>query len=192
MKRFCIIFFLLLAMSYSVQAQDITGKWKCSKELLDRLQLRYDDIKGHYIFKKNGKFKLKIKGIKRTQKYWGDIDAYNRTYTMHSNHRPLSIMVSGRYEIKNEKVSAYVKPKDVKVYVDEGANPPCIPDINTSDYEYREIEDQRLRYNDNSYKANIQASMIKAEKWFMWSWRDLSVRQTGDSLVIGKIIKLTK
>ena len=52
MKRFCIIFFLLLAMTYSVQAQDITGKWKCSKELLDRLQLRYDDIKGHYIFKK--------------------------------------------------------------------------------------------------------------------------------------------
>ena len=56
MKRFCIIFFLLLAMTYSAQAQDITGKWKCSKELLDRLQLRYDDIKGHYIFKKNGKF----------------------------------------------------------------------------------------------------------------------------------------
>lgn len=80
----------------------------------------------------------------------------------------------------------------MKVYVDEGTNPPCIPDINTSDYEYREIEAQRRRYNDNSYKANIQANMIKAEKWFMWSWRDLSVRQTGDSLVIGKIIKLTK
>ena len=89
-------------------------------------------------------------------------------------------------------MSAYVKPKDVKVYVDEGANPPCIPDITTSDYEYRDIEDQRLRYNDNSYKASIQANMIKTEKWFMWSWRDLSVRQTGDSLVIGKIIKLTK
>ena len=65
MKRFCIIFFLLLAMAYSVQAQDITGKWKCSKELLDRLQLRYDTMKGHYTFKKNGKFTLRIKGTKK-------------------------------------------------------------------------------------------------------------------------------
>ena len=59
MKRFFIIFFLLLAMAYSVQAQDITGKWKCSKELLDRLQLRYDAIKGHYNFKKMGSLSLR-------------------------------------------------------------------------------------------------------------------------------------
>ena len=192
MKRFCIIFFLFLVMAYSVQAQDITGKWKCSKELLDRLQLRYDAIKGHYIFKKNGKFKLKIKGIKRTQKYWGGRDAYNRTYTIHSNHRPLSIMVSGRYEIKNEKVSAYVKPKDVKVYVGISARTPRIPDADTNDFDYSMIQFYNKLYDSDSSKADIQANMIKAEKWFMWSWRDLSVRQTGDSLVIGKIIKLTK
>ena len=59
MKRFCIIFFLLLAMSYSVQAQDMTGKWKCSKELLDRLQLRYDTMKGHYILRKMGSLSLR-------------------------------------------------------------------------------------------------------------------------------------
>ena len=47
MKRFCIIFFLLFGMAYSMSAQDITGKWECSKELLDRLQLRYDNIKGY-------------------------------------------------------------------------------------------------------------------------------------------------
>ena len=51
MKRFCIIFFLLLSVAYSMSAQDITGKWECSKELLDRLQLRYDTMKGHYTFK---------------------------------------------------------------------------------------------------------------------------------------------
>ena len=122
MKRFCIIFFLLLAMTYSAQAQDITGKWKCSKELLDRLQLRYDTMKGHYTFKKNGKFTLRIKG----------------------------------------------------------------------DFDYSMIQFYNKLYDSDSSQADIQANMIKAEKWFMWSWRDLFVRQTGDSLVIGKIIKLTK
>ena len=126
MKRFCIIFFLLLAMSYSVQAQDIIGKWKCSKELLDRLQLRYDTMKGHYTFKKNGKFTLRIKGTK------------------------------------------------------------------TNDFDYSMIQFYNKLYDSDSSQADIQANMIRAEKWFMWSWRDLSVRQTADSLIIGKIIKLTK
>ena len=114
MKRFYIIFFLLLAMAYSVQAQDITGKWKCSKELLDRLQLRYDTMKGHYTFKKNGKFTLRIKGTKNIMKYSGGIALRsNKFYTSHSTHRPLSIKVSGKYVVKDGKVSAYVNLKDV-------------------------------------------------------------------------------
>ena len=126
MKRFCIIFILLFGMAYSMSAQDITGKWECSKELLDRLQLRYDTMKGHYTFKKNGKFTLRIKGTK------------------------------------------------------------------TNDFDYSMIQFYNKLYDSDSSQADIQANMIRAEKWFMWSWRDLSVRQTGDSLVIGKIIKLTK
>ena len=126
MKRFCIIFILLFGMAYSMSAQDITGKWECSKELLDRLQLRYDTMKGHYTFKKNGKFTLRIKGTK------------------------------------------------------------------TNDFDYSMIQFYNKLYDSDSSQADIQANMIKAEKWFMWSWRDLSVRQTADSLIIGKIIKLTK
>ena len=126
MKRFCIIFILLFGMAYSMSAQDITGKWECSKELLDRLQLRYDTMKGHYTFKKNGKFTLRIKGTK------------------------------------------------------------------TNDFDYSMIQFYNKLYDSDSSQADIQANMIRAEKWFMWSWRDLSVRQTADSLIIGKIIKLTK
>lgn len=192
MKRFYIIFFLLLSMAYTMRAQDITGKWKCSKELLGRLQLRYDNIKGYYTFKKSGRFKLRIKGMKRTNGYWGTVGLDNKFHTTHSNHRPLSIRISGKYEIKDGKVSAYVKQKNVKVYVGEGINPPRVPYTNTNTYEYWDIERQERWYNNASFNADIQANMIKAEKWFMWSWRDLSVRQAGDSLVIGKIIKLTK
>ena len=193
MKRFCIIFFLLLAMSYSVQAQDITGKWKCSKELLDRLQLRNDAIKGHYTFKKNGKFILRIKGTKTIIKNYGGINLRtNKFYTRHSTYRPLSIKVSGKYEVKDGKVSAYVKQKDVKVNVGISARLPRIPDANTNEYDYRMTNFYNDLYNKDSFETDIQSNMIRAEKWFMWSWRDLSVRQTADSLIIGKIIKLTK
>ena len=193
MKRFCIIFFLLFGMAYSMSAQDITGKWECSKELLDRLQLRYDNIKGYYVFKKNGKFILMIKGTKTIIKNYGGINLRtNKFYTRHSTYRPLSIKVSGKYEVKDGKVSAYVKLKDVKVNVGISARLPRIPDANTNEYDYRMTNFYNDLYNKDSFDTDIQSNMIRAEKWFMWSWRDLSVRQTADSLIIGKIIKLTK
>ena len=193
MKRFCIIFILLFGMAYSMSSQDITGKWECSKELLDRLQLRYDTMKGHYTFKKNGKFTLRIKGTKNIMKYSGGIALRsNKFYTSHSTHRPLSIKVSGKYVVKDGKVSAYVKLKDVKVNVGISARTPRIPDADTNDFDYSMIQFYNKLYDSDSSQADIQANMIKAEKWFMWSWRDLSVRQTADSLIIGKIIKLTK
>lgn len=193
MKRFCIIFFLLFGMSYSMSAQDITGKWECSKELLDRLQLRYNNIKGHYTFKKNGKFILRIKGTKTIIKNYGGINLRtNKFYTRHSTYRPLSIKVSGKYEVKDGKVSAYVKQKDVKVNVGISARLPRIPDANTNEYDYRMTNFYNDLYNKDSFETDIQSNMIRAEKWFMWSWCDLSVRQTADSLIIGKIIKLTK
>ena len=193
MKRFCIIFFLLLSVAYSMSAQDITGKWECSKELLDRLQLRYDTMKGHYTFKKNGKFTLRIKGTKTIIKNYGGINLRtNKFYTRHSTYRPLSIKVSGKYVVKDGKVSAYVKLKDVKVNVGISARTPRIPDADTNDFDYSMIQFYNKLYDSDSSQADIQANMIRAEKWFMWSWRDLSVRQTADSLIIGKIIKLTK
>ena len=193
MKRFCIIFFLLFGMAYSMSAQDITGKWECSKELLDRLQLRYDNIKGYYVFKKNGKFILMIKGTKTIIKNYGGINLRtNKFYTRHSTYRPLSIKVSGKYEVKDGKVSAYVKQKDVKVNVGISARLPRIPDANTNEYDYRMTNFYNDLYNKDSFDTDIQSNMIRAEKWFMWSWRDLSVRQTADSLIIGKIIKLTE
>ena len=193
MKRFCIIFILLFGMAYSMSAQDITGKWECSKELLDRLQLRYNTIKGHYTFKKNGKFTLRIKGTKNIMKYSGGIALRsNKFYTSHSTHRPLSIKVSGKYVVKDGKVSAYVKLKDVKVNVGISARLPRIPDANTNEFDYRMTNFYNDLYNKDSFETDIQSNMIRAEKWFMWSWRDLSVRQTADSLIIGKIIKLTK
>ena len=193
MKRFCIIFILLFGMAYSMSAQDITGKWECSKELLDRLQLRYDTMKGHYTFKKNGKFILRIKGTKTIIKNYGGINLRtNKFYTRHSTYRPLSIKVSGKYEVKDGKVSAYVKQKDVKVNVGISARLPRIPDANTNEFDYRMTNFYNDLYNKDSFETDIQSNMIRAEKWFMWSWRDLSVRQTADSLIIGKIIKLTK
>ena len=192
MKRLGLIFLLLLGMAVSMQAQDITGKWKCSKEILDRLNLGYEDISGHYTFYKNGKFKLRIKGNKRTRRYNTGIGQNAKTYTTHSNHRNLSIKASGKYVVNDGKITTVVRPKDVKSYVDISARQPKIPDTGTGDYEYRKIAMQELHYDKASSVADVQSNMIRAEKYFMWSWRDLSVRQEGDSLVIGKIIKCSR
>ncbi|MBO5234004.1 MAG: hypothetical protein J6B33_06825 [Prevotella sp.] len=192
MKKLRLILLLMLGMVVSMQAQDITGKWKCSKEILDRLNLGYEDISGHYTFYKNGKFKLRIKGNKRTRRYNTGIGQNAKTYTTHSNHRNLSIKASGKYMVKDGKITTVVRPKDVKSYVDISARQPKIPDTSTGDYEYRKIAMQELHYDKASSVADVQSNMIRAEKYFMWSWRDLSVRQEGDSLVIGKIIKCSK
>lgn len=192
MKKLRLILVLLLGMVASMQAQDITGKWKCSKEILDRLNLGYEDISGHYTFYKNGKFKLRIKGNKRTRRYNTGIGQNAKTYTTHSNHRNLSIKASGKYMVKDGKITTVVRPKDVKSYVDISARQPKIPDTSTGDYEYRKIAMQELHYDKASSVADVQSNMIRAEKYFMWSWRDLSVRQEGDSLVIGKIIKCSR
>ena len=175
MKKLRLILLLMLGMVVSMQAQNITGKWKCSKEILDRLNLGYEDISGHYTFYKNGKFKLRIKGNKRTWRY-----------------RYLSIKASGKYVVNDGKITTVVRPKDVKSYVDISARQPKTPDMDTSDYEYRKIAMQELHYDQASFVADVQSNMIRAEKYFMWSWRDLSVRQEGDSLVIGKIIKCSR
>lgn len=192
MKKLRLILLLMLGMVVSMQAQDITGKWKCSKEILDRLNLGYEDISGHYTFYKNGKFKLRIKGNKRTRRYNTGIGQNAKTYTTHSNHRNLSIKASGKYMVKDGKITTVVRPKDVKSYVDISARQPKIPDTSTGDYEYRKIAMQELHYDKASSVADVQSNMIRAEKYFMWSWRDLSVRQEGDSLVIGKIIKCSR
>ena len=103
-----------------------------------------------------------------------------------------SICEAGICVVKDGKVSAYVKLKDVKVNVGISARTPRIPDADTNDFDYSMIQFYNKLYDSDSSQADIQANMIRAEKWFMWSWRDLSVRQTADSLIIGKIIKLTK
>ncbi len=69
MKRFCLIITLIVSTFSAANAGGITGKWKCSKEFIDGLGLYYNQMGGHYEFKKDGTFTVKIKGTKRTSKY---------------------------------------------------------------------------------------------------------------------------
>ena len=184
---------LLLGMVVSMQAQDITGKWKCSTEILDRLNLGYEDISGHYTYYKNGKFKLRIKGRKRTLRSSVGVDHIeSKPYRIHSQQRTMSIKASGRYVINGGRITTKIRPKDVKTYVDISARQPKPLDMNSGKYSMIQHDIQERSYDRASSIADVQSNMIRAEKYFMWSWRDLSVRQEGDSLVIGKIIKCSR
>ena len=98
----------------------------------------------------------------------------------------------GRYKVENGRITTNVNPKDVKAYVDISAKPPKIADAKTSNLDYYITEISEDSYNSSATMADVQSTMIRAEKWFMWSWRDLSIRLTTDSLVIGRIIKCSK
>ena len=150
MKRLGLIFLLLLGMAVSMQAQDITGKWKCSKEILDRLNLGYEDISGHYTFYKNGKFKLRIKGRKRTLRSSVGVDHIeSKPYRIHSQQRTISIKASGRYVINDGRITTKIRPKKVKVYVDIDRNPPRPLNMDSSSYEMIRHDYQERRYNNS-------------------------------------------
>ncbi|MDO4932647.1 MAG: hypothetical protein Q4E63_08410 [Prevotellaceae bacterium] len=191
MRRLLLIFTVMLFTLSNVSAQDITGKWKCSKEILDRLNLGYNNINGYYKFYRNGKFKLLVKGRKHTGGY-GGIRLNGQQYNYSSKHRLMYFKAKGRYKVENGRITTSVKPKDVKAYVDISGNPPRIADAKTSNLDYYMTEISERSYNSSATMADVQSTMIRAEKWFMWSWRDLSVRLTSDSLVIGRIIKCGK
>lgn len=119
-----------------MQAQDIVGKWKCSKEILDGFNLGYEDISGYYTFYKNGKFKLKIKGRQPTRRASVGMDHIkSKSYKIRSQQRTIYIKASGKYIVKDGKITTSVKPKKVKSYVDISASQPRPLDMNSGRYD---------------------------------------------------------
>jgi len=171
-------------MPATEKAQSITGKWKCPKDFLDSMGLLYD-MKGHYRFKKNGTFQVKINGIKRVTKKSVFTIYYGRTKKIHSKHAAIFIKVRGTYKVIDGAVTTSVSPDDVYCFIDPGREQPDGPDADDSEYVARSKEYQQRLYDAADFDARVQAETIKNEVIRIWQWYNEPVTVTKDSLIIG-------
>lgn len=187
-KHIMAITALLLCIILPLQAQDITGKWKCPKGYLNSLGLQYSEMNGYFQFKKNGKFKIYIKGYKTISKPSSDYVSPGGKWVRESARlRYIIIKVKGRYTVKNDSISTSLGHKGVYCYVDPGRDAPN-SDAGASESRTRWNEYLEDAYNKAVYKAKTQETMVKKELSHVWIWHKVPLTLAKDSLSIkGKV-----
>ena len=177
----------ILMMAVSANAKGITGKWKCSKEFIEGLGLHYDQMKGHYKFKKDGTFTVKINGVERTTAYsetgWGP-----KADITHAKHRQMYIKVKGTYKIVNDSISTIVRPEDVKCHIQPGQDYPDPPDVNDSRWAMAMKNFQQHMYDQELLWNEAQKQTVKNELMHMWVWDKEPVSITDKTLFVGNKI----
>ena len=187
MKKAMFILTAMLMMAVSANAKGITGKWMCSKEFIEGLGLHYDQMKGHYKFKKNGTFTVKINGVKRTVAY-GDTGRGLKADINHAKHRQMYIKVKGTYKIVNDSISTTVRPEDVKCHIQPGQDYPTPPDANDNRYVQSTKYFEQLLYDRELLWNEAQARTVKNELMHMWVWDKEPVSITDKTLFVGNKI----
>ena len=184
MKKAMFILTAMLMMAVSANAKGITGKWKCSKEFIEGFGLYYNEMKGHYKFKKNGTFTVKINGLKRTVAYdevgWGP-----KAEFIHSKHRQMYIKVKGTYKIVNDSISTTVRPEDVKCHIQPGRDYPAPPDVNDNILVAAMKEMKQDMYDQEILWNEAQEQTVKNELMHVWTWDKEPVVITKKTLSIG-------
>ncbi|MDE6807472.1 MAG: hypothetical protein K2I98_03310 [Prevotella sp.] len=191
MKRFCLIITLIVSTFSAANAGGITGKWKCSKEFIDGLGLYYDQMKGHYKFKKNGTFIVEINGVERTVAF-SEVSRGLKAKFIHANHRQMYIKVKGTYKIVNDSISTTVRPEDVKCYIQPGQDYPAPPDANDNRYTLAEKEWKQDLYDKEVFWSETQAQTVKNELMHIWIWNKEPVTVNKKTLTIGNKTTFTR
>ena len=184
MKKALLILTAILTIAMSVNAKGITGKWKCSKEFIDSFGLYYDQMKGHYKFKKNGTFTVKINGVERTTAY-SEIGRGLKAHIIHAKHRQMYIKVKGTYKIVNDSISTTVRPEDVKCHIQPGRDYPTPPDANDNRYVQSTKYFEQLLYDREVFWNETQAQTVKNELMHVWTWDKEPVVITKKTLSVG-------
>ena len=174
----------ILMMAVSANAKGITGKWKCSKEFIEGLGLHYNQMKGHYKFKKDGTFTVKINGVKLTVAYsetgWGP-----KADITHAKHRQMYIKVKGTYKIVNDSISTTVRPEDVKCHIQPGQDYPEAPDANDNRYVQSMKYFEQMMYDQEILWNEAQKQTVNNELMHVWTWDKEPVVITKKTLSVG-------
>ena len=184
MKKYYLIITIIIGLVSTANAGGITGKWKCSKEFIDSLGLYYDQMKGHYKFKKNGTFTVEINGVERTTSF-GEVGSGVKPVYVHAKHRQMYIKVKGTYKIVNDSISTTVRPEDVKCHIQPGQDYPEVPDANDGRYAMLDKEWQQRMYDREVFWNETQAQTVKTELMHVWIWDKEPVKVGKKTLTIG-------
>ena len=184
MKKVLFILTAILTIALSANAKGITGKWKCSKEFLDGLELGYSDMHGHYKFKKNGTFTLKINGIERTSSF-AEVGSGRKPVYVHAKHRQMYIKVKGTYKIENDRISTIVRLEDVKCHIQPGQDYPAPPDVNDSRWAVAMKNFEQHMYDQELVWNEAQKQTVKNEKMHIWTWDKEPITLTKETLTVG-------
>ncbi|MDE6012176.1 MAG: hypothetical protein K2G91_05510 [Prevotella sp.] len=182
---------LIVSTFSAANAGGITGKWKCSKEFIDGLGLYYDQMKGHYKFKKDGTFTVKINGRERTSKY-AEVGSGRKAYFVHAEFRQICIKVNGTYKIINDSISTTVRPEDVKCHIQPSRDYPDAIDAKDSEYAIRMKEMEQRWYDNEKFFNETQAQTVKNELMHMWVWNKEPVTVNKKTLTIGNKATFTR
>lgn len=200
MKRFLFIITVVFCLLPSAQAHGIEGKWYCSKAFLDSLGLGviryYPNIKGYYKFKKDGTFNVRIDGNMLSERSSEAIHVFAkrnpRWMKGNAKYKTLLIKVKGRYRLDGDRITARVDTNDVYVSIDTGLDYPDEPDAWTSWREFYFKNSKRNMYEVAEEHAAKQAKAIKRGMVHVWQWKELPVKVTEDTLLVGGTLAFTK
>lgn len=174
----CLLCFCLTQNSYG---QEITGKWKCSKEMFEEWGLRYASMKGKVRFYKDKSFKVVVKGRSHLgHKFW--------------TFRNINIKINGIYTLRNDSLVMSVKPEKLKCYVDPGIDDPRL-----SPYYDKWLERSRSTWNsaETFYESYVTQTdfheQVVWEKMFgIWNNEYLFEQTDNEHLRLGKEIILER
>ena len=180
-----LIIALIISMMIPVAfAQKITGRWDCSKEMLQKLHFGTEEIYGTYKFKKNGTFVLKIKG----ETFDVDLSRVKKKKCNPDFIKRISVVIKGKYSLEDGKISTDVNPRDIE----------CLCDFNGySQIDNYVSDEEKLGAILTSEKQEMEIIASRVEKKvhnnpYFWSWHDEEVVCSGKKLEIGHRVHLEK
>ncbi|MDO4172773.1 MAG: hypothetical protein Q4E63_05330 [Prevotellaceae bacterium] len=176
MKHFIILLLACTLFPLTIQAQDITGKWKCRKGALEQLGSHYKYLKGNCRFKDDGTFEVRLNSTMEVPSQYSVYIRLKGTYTMANGLISTHIDIDGVYcNVPNDTHNPYIKPKQ---RLNEGHN-------------WAENWDERKYDVSNSVK-DLQEDSREAELVREWNWKNEQVTLSGKTLSIGNKAKLRK
>gem|GEM_PF-1046186 len=168
---------LLLAICFCLQmpceAKGIVGRWHCTKEVTEQVEMGYEKLSCSYKFKKNGKLIIKIEG---------ETAISHGLYSSHFNHQRRGyIYIKGKYTICDGKISSIVKNEGVETYA-----------VESQDYHWKTETPPSESVSEISREESygMARSRILRKRLldyhFLWDWDEEPYTVTGKELKIGE------
>ena len=173
--------FLILIISLfctCLSAQKITGKWRCTKESIAQIHMRFDYVTCTYRFKKNGKMIIKIKG---------DTYVSHKQYTTkYDHHRRGTLVIKGSYSIQDGKITSIVAKEDIEA--------------SAIDYCDHSLENDRASVANSDFAAENRSGIIMERamssqimtKPEFWNWDQVPITISNNEVKIGEAVVLKR